>query len=184
MYVEYAKADCLSCLINTNRDMEHRPEPFRMQRNVHFCVTYSEYVDYILSAANSKGVTLLSDINVTTKLALINHPRLFNYFLLDMAFAIIKELYFAEFYKKKATVILPASTNNENVGLSTLLSTYDFYVSKAPEFAVKCASVGFDIPKSVSTQNWDLYRLAIVLYGLSQQDRVVEEVNLVCDVSL
>lgn len=184
MLEQYAKATNLSCLLNADKEMELIPEPFRMQRNVIFRVTYSEYINYVLSLAKNNRIKLLSNTGSLVDLALTGHPLLYNHFLEDMAFAIIKELYFAEFYRKRATVILPAAFNQHNINLSSLLGSYPYCVGVQNELLFKCAQLGFNLPKNISEVNLFLYKTAVILYSLSKNSNAVEEVNLVYDLAV
>jgi hypothetical protein len=98
-----------------------------------------------------------------------------------MAFAIIKELNFAECCSKRATIILPASFNQQNVLISTLIGAYPTCEGVRVEFLSRCAQLGFFLPKEVSKENLFLYKIAVVLYSLSKRETAVEEVNLVYD---
>ena len=184
MLEQYAKASNLSCLLNADKEMELIPEPFRMQRNVIFRVTYSEYINYVLSLAKNNRIKLLSNTGSILDLALTEHPMLYNHFLEDMAFAIVKELYFAEFYKKRATVILPASFNRQDVKLSTLIGAYPTCASAQKELLFRCAQIGYSLPSTITDFNLFLYKTAVVLYSLSKTENAVEEVNLVYDLAV
>lgn len=184
MLEQYAKANNLSCLLNAERDIERLPEPFRMQRNVIFRVTYSEYINFVLSLAKNQNIKLLSNTGNILDLVMCEHPKLYNHFLQDMAFAIVKELFFAEHYKRRATIILPASFNQQNVMLSTILGAYPTCSGVRVEFLSRCAEMGYPLPHNISDTNLFLYKTAVVLYSLSKNEKAVEEVNFVYDLAI
>lgn len=179
----YATADSLSCLINSQKDLECLPEPFRMQDNVTFRVTPSAYTEFVLSLTSESGVHLMQQLDVLQRLAAIGSPKLYNCFLMDIAFAMLKEISFAEKFKRYATVILPTSQNaNNNVYASTLLEKYS-YVETGVELELYnyMTLTGFGLPKVVSQRNIDLYKIAVVLYFLSKCKTAVKEVNILYD---
>lgn len=182
MIEQYASSSCLSCLVNSVKELEHLPEPFRMQHNVTFRVTLSTYTEFILSITPNTGVRLMTQLGTLQQLASVRSPRLYNYFLADISFAILKEISYAENYDRYATVILPTAQNAKNVAVSYLMDMYNS-VSYGVEdelrrFVLMC---GYTLPIKVSTRNTDLYRTAIVLYNLSKCTTAVKEVNLLYD---
>ena len=182
MFQQYPKASNLSCLLSANKNSELIPEPFRMQPKVIFKVTYSEYINYVLSLTSAMSVKLMTSTSVLSDMATVGHPKLYNYFLKDMAFAIIKELYYASICKKTASVILPASFNNNNVGLQRLLGVYANCSAAQAELMRKCEVVGYTLPKQLLGHNAQLFQIAVVLYSISMNDNAVEEMNLVYDI--
>lgn len=177
----YAKADNLSCLINTDSTIETIPEPFRMQSNVLFKVTYSEYVSFVLSLSLEDKVKLMTPTDVLLNMARTKQPKLYNCFLQDIAFAILKEIMFAEHYSSKATVIVPASYNNRNVVVSYMLKLSAQCLSSQTELMRNMYQLGYAYPKEVSAKNADLFRVAVVLYHMSLSSNPVEEINVVYD---
>jgi hypothetical protein len=128
------------------------------------------------------GIRLMTDINVLSDMASTNQPYLYNCFLKDIAFAIIKELSFAERYMKKASVILPASMKSNNlVHVTHLLSLFDKCQEAQRELIMCCKTLGYTLPKEVSGVNANSFKLAVVLYYLYKQPHPVEEMNLVYD---
>ena len=177
----YAKADNLSCLINTDSSIELLPEPFRMQSNVLFKVTYSEYVSFVLSLTLESRVKLMTPTDVLLNMARTKQPKLYNCFLTDMAFAMLKEIMFAEHYSERATVIVPASYNRSNVVVSDMLKLSDKCLSAQIDLVRKMYALGYAYPKEVSAKNADLFRVAVVLYSMALSDKPVEEINVVYD---
>lgn len=183
MLQQYAKAENLSCLLNMNRELETIPEPFRMQNNVIFKVTYSEYTDYVLSLKFESQVKLLTDSSVLINMAHTKQPKLYNHFLQDMAMAIMKEVYFAEMCRKGGTVLLPVSFNNRNVLVSNMLTMFNQCAASSSLLVSHFQSFGYMFPKVVSERNGHLFKLAVVLYHLSLSPKPVEEMNFVYDLA-
>lgn len=182
MVEQYASADCLSCLLNSYKQLEVLPEPFRMQDKVAFRVTPSAYTEFILTLGPSSSVRLMTQLGVLKRLASIGSPKLYNCFLADIAFAILKEISYAEVFNKYATVILPTSRTSKNVCTSYLSEVYSaLNVEVENELRERVRSFGFELPMVVSTNNIDLYKSAVVLYSLSKCDTAVSEVNVLYD---
>lgn len=182
MLQQYANADNLSCLLSANKDSEMIPEPFRMQPKVIFKVTYSEYINYVLSLTSAMSVKLMTATSVLSDMATTGQPKLYNCFLKDMAFAIIKELYYASACHKTASIILPASFNNNNVGLRQILEAYAYCGQAQTELVSRCRALGYILPANLTDQNANLFKLSVVLYNISMQPNAVEEMNLVYDI--
>ena len=182
MLEQYASAEYLSCLINSVKDLEHLPEPFRMQDDVTFRVTPSAYTEFVLTLTPSSGVRLMTQLDVLQQLASVGSPKLYNCFLADMAFAIVKEISYAEQFHKRATIILPTSQNANVVPVSHLSNVYTT-VKAEDENALRSYAIcsGFNLPYQVSDLNIDLYKTAVVLYSLSRCPTAVKEVNLLYD---
>ena len=182
MLEQYATAECLSCLVNSYKELEILPEPFRMQGNVAFRVTPSAYTEFILTLTPESGVRLMTQLDVLKRLASIGSPKLYNCFLADMAFAIVKEISYAELFNRHATLILPTSQNANNVQVSYLTEMYSLLNPEVEsELRTKVILFGFELPMVVSDNNIDLYKTAVVLYSLSKCNTAVSEVNLLYD---
>ena len=181
MIEQYVQANSLSCLLNEDSTVELIPEPFRMQGSVSFRVTYSEYSNYILSLPADTGIKLMSEFSYLQNLAATCNPKLYSCFLRDISFAICKEVWFAECYKKDASVILPASFSGNTIKVSDCLESYQYCKDVELELLGKVNCAGFVIPKISSMQNLRLIQVAVVLYSLSMASQVMDEVNLVYD---
>ena len=183
MIEQYVQANSLSCLLNEDCSAELIPEPFRCQGSISFRVTYSEYSNYILSLPSDSGIILMSDFSLLRNLASTGNPKLYACFLKDLAFAICKEIWFAEAYSKDASIILPASFNGNNVALSVYLKSYEACKAVEMELVDKVQSAGFRSLKTKRRQNKSLYQLAVILYYLSKITPGMKEVNLVYDLA-
>lgn len=182
MSEQYATASCLSCLLDSRKELEPYPEPFRLQEHVTFRVTLSAYTDYILSLPSNTGVKLLSRIDNLKALASLRSPRLYNYFLRDMAFALLKEISYAEEYKTHATVILPASDAGSVISTSDMLRNYRQDADQIRyQILGLLNSFGYNMPGYVSAINKDLFDLAAIIYKLSTAKSVVKEIHFLYD---
>lgn len=183
MIEQNVRANSLSCLLNADSSIEIIPEPFRMQGNVLFRVTYSEYSNYILSLQQDTDIILMSEVSYLRNLASTCNPKLYSCFLKDIAFAICKEISFAERYNKDATVILPSAYNHNTMLLSKCLASYEYCRHVEQELLNRLQTAGFGLTKVKRVQNTRLFQLAVILYSLSKVPNEVKEVNLVYDLS-
>lgn len=181
MIEQFVNADSMSCLFNEDCFAEKYPEPFRMQGTVSFRVVYREYVRYILSLPPNTAVVLMHDITQLKYLATMESPLLYLRFLGDMAFAIAKEVWYAERYKKEASVLLPSNPNLSAQKVSAVLQLFSSMNAYARSLVILLDSRGYNGLSPKITHNVNLYRLSVILYGLSQSKQAVGEVNLVYD---
>jgi hypothetical protein len=179
MIEQVVSAKSLSCMLNADKLAERLPEPFRLQSSVSFRITYSEYYNYMLSP----DADTITHLNVTCtylrSLAMSQNPKLYRYFLADCAFAICKELHFAEAYDMDATVILPASFSGTNVPMSTCLEFYDTANCVEDELFALVNNTGYYINSIKRAHNIKLWKLAVYLFYLSKVYSLGKEVNLV-----
>lgn len=182
MIEQFVKANCLSCLLNENSSVELIPEPFRMQGIVSFRVTYQEYAQYILSMTDRAGIILMADFEYLKELASSQNPKLYKCFLNDIAFAIIKEVWFAERYKKQASIIVPASLDSkQSCGVSDMLGYYKVCGDAEMLLCQRVTARGFDIKPPKIEQNKNLFKLAVVLFYLASISVNPREIDLVYD---
>ena len=177
----FVKADSLSCLFHRDIASEVLPEPFRMQRDVSFHVTYSEYFSYIISLPSDSPIILSAPLQLLKELALVGNPELLRYYYLDMAFAQAKEVFFAEFFGKDASCIVPTSFNDNNIQLSSMLLAYQHYSNYYTELMRNLKASGYTFTKNVNGYNANLLKIAVILIGWSRSNKVMDEVNLICD---
>lgn len=154
-----------------------------MQPQVVFNITYSEYQSYVLSLTAASRVKLMTQLQVLSDMATTGHPKLYNCFLQDVAFAIIKELFFATKFGKTASIILPASFSENTVNVSQMLGAYAYCAEAQLELMQRCRNLGYTLPEGLYGQNAILYKLAVVLYSMSMKPTAVKEFNLVYDVA-
>ena len=102
----------LSSLLDTRGCIEIIAEPYRLQKDVVLCVAYSEYVNYIRALPEDSSIRLLSGTRQTVQYCNNKDPKLYKSFLVDIAFAICKELLYSERVREDATVIVPVSDDS------------------------------------------------------------------------
>lgn len=179
MIEQCVSSKSLSCLLNANKAAERLPEPFRMQSSVSFRITYSEYYNYMLSPDADVIAHPYTTSSYLRSLAMTQNPKLYRYFLADVAFAICKELHFAELYDADATVILPASFSGTNVPLGTCLECYEIANCVEDELFALVNNTGYYINSIKRAHNIKLWKLAVYLFYLSKVYTLGKEVNLV-----
>jgi hypothetical protein len=154
-----------------------------MQKDVSFHVTYSEYINYIISLDAESHVKLSDDLGRLKELAIVSSKELISYYLQDMAFAMCKEIYYAELYSKEASKILPCSFTGQRVNASTLLNAYNHFAQYDTVLRNQLSTAGFMFTKNISSLNAQLFKVAVSLYGFAVSKGMGEEVNLVYDLA-
>lgn len=175
-------AESFTCLLDRNSQVEIVPEPFRLQSSVAFRLAYSEYANYIISLGSNNRVRLSADYKRLLDLADKKSPLLYKYYLQDVAFAIVKELCFAQAYNCDATIILPTS-DTDAVSISDMVKHYDIAKSIEDTFIREVQSFGFDCKIPKSEHNLLLYKLAVVLYYLAPHLKPQKAVSILYDVN-
>ena len=172
----YAKGLDLLCLMNLNPTLEPVPEPFRLQPSVALRVTFQAYIDFVnCLPTDEESIRLAGDLLATKDFARIQSPLLYNCFLRDMAFALAKELHFAEKYKGTCTLILPSSDTARTLSNKVLNANFLQHCSAQEQYLRNIAnSYGFEVPQYISPQNVAAYRIAVYLLYLSGKPGVSE----------
>lgn len=172
----------LSCLLHRDYACERVPEPFRMQKDVSFYVTYSAYVNYIIALPSDTLVKLSAPVSQLKELALTSNRQLISFFLQDIAFAILKEVFYAERYNSDASKILPFSYAGIEIKATDLLCAYAAHYSPYREvLGRQLLDAGFVFTREVTGLNAKLYSMAVSLYGYALSSKHYDEVNLVYD---
>lgn len=125
----------------------------------------------------------MTDLPTLRDLAATSNPKLYKFFLKDMAFAILKELSFAEPSRKKATIILPAAFNQNDLTVSKAIQSYENCGNAQNELVRICRMKGVLLPAKISEANADLFKLTVVLYFLATTPNAVTEINFVYDLA-
>ena len=99
------EADCLAALMVMDRELEPVPEPFRMQPDVELIVNFEEYLKFAQSLPSDSTLLYFPTERLRQSVAARNEEALVKSFYIDMAMAVCKELFFAEYNGKSATVI-------------------------------------------------------------------------------
>lgn len=98
-------ADSLAALVVLDRDLEPVPEPFRMQPDVEVIVNFDEYLKFVQSLPMDSAFLYFPMDKLHQSIEARNEQSLIKSFYIDVALAVCKELFFAEYYGKGATVI-------------------------------------------------------------------------------
>lgn len=181
MTEQYVTKSSLSCLFNEDSSVEIIPEPFRLQPEVIFHIAYSEYVAYIKALDVQAPIILSRDIGILKSLAQVNHESLYKAYLADMAFALCKELSFAEKFKRQCTLYLPSSEDGKESSLVGCLESYRYVHQLEGELLSKVTGAGFKLPRTINPINRYILELAVILYSASKLQVVLEEFNFVYD---
>lgn len=99
------EADSLAALMVLNRELEPIPEPFRMQPDVEVVVNFEEYLKFVQSLPSNAQLLYFPIDKLHQSIESHNEQSLIKSFYIDVALAVCKELFFAEYYGKGATVI-------------------------------------------------------------------------------
>lgn len=181
MIQQKVNADCLTTVLNQDWDKEHFPEPFRLQPNVSFLITYSEYTNYLLSLVKTSDIKLSRRLDLLIDLVTVNSPALYKFYLEDLAFAMAKEVWYAETFKGEGSIILPFSTH----GIEHKISNYIKFAGQCSKYGDVLRSrlqaanfIGF---KTENAHNSNLFKAATVLMYYAVEVPLVKEINLVYD---
>lgn len=171
----------LSSLLDTRGCIELIAEPYRLQKDVVLCVAYSEYVNYIRALPEDSSIRLLSGTKRTVHYCNTRDPKLYNSFLVDIAFAICKELLYSERVREDATVIVPMSD-------STAMSVSQFlrvatYTPHALERFDKLLQEHDHSQKIKMPRNKTLKQLALSIFSLSERAELHGELCLAYDLT-
>ena len=172
----------LSCMLSRNKeyDIVLAPEPFRLQSNVVFHVAYSEYINYVRSLSVDSQHILSAPVAVLQRLSDMNSDQLYLYYLQDMAFALAKEVWFAESNRCDGSIILPSSEGAE-LKASTLLGIRRYFNGHKEAFHKLVEHHGYSVARVRSSHNVNLLAVAECLYYLSGQESSGARINLEYD---
>lgn len=109
MVTHRVTAAALSVLFDTDINIERVPEPFRLQPGLVLSIPYSEYLSFVHSLSQDSLIDLYPSTQVVLEQLQAQSIKNYQGYLLNVAFAICKELHFATVYKMEPTVILPSS---------------------------------------------------------------------------
>lgn len=99
------EADCLAALMVLDRNLEPVPEPFRMQPDVELVVNFEEYLKFVQSLPGDCTFLYFPTDKLQKSIETRAEQSLLKAFYIDMALAVCKELFFAEYGGKGATII-------------------------------------------------------------------------------
>lgn len=170
----------MSCILLMCKDLEKLPEPFRMQDNVTFLVSYQKYCDYLLTLRPRVDDYLCRPIEDLQKLVRDSSPILFNRFLEDMSYAIMRELHFSQAFAGKPTMLLPKSNNAMTMTIDECNVNFQHAYKEEKWLLTTMARNEYPVSVQNLSQGKSLmmYRLAVSLYYLSTSEKAVVEFSL------
>lgn len=141
------EADCLAALMVLDRKLEPVPEPFRMQPGVMLVINFEEYLKFVASLPAGCDLLYFHTADLQKSVETRSDVSVLKSFYIDVALAVCKELFFAEYHGKGATSI-----------------RHDFYdCTDEKEIVVSQDTVlllqhilqdkGFTLPSVISVQN-------------------------------
>lgn len=181
MIQQKVSANSLSVMFNEDYSKEVLPEPFRLRPNVSFLITYSEYIKYLLSLQETNEVTLSGNVEYLMSLAKTNSELLYKFYLQDIAFAIAKEVWYAEIFHGDGSIILPFSYDGNIANASSYINYYPQCKQFEGVLNTKLREANFKGFKIRNQHNLELFKLATVLQSTSEQVPLVREISLVYD---
>lgn len=171
MLTQYVNSNSFASFIYLDRNLELMPEPYRCQGSkVTFILSIDEYVkylsDYNFLYENPESIKNLIKMYRPEENQLVSN-ELFSLFLKDVAYAILKEVYYAEWRDKECTNIVHYATENEmdedainllyeGVGHETRKELMQFMRSK-----------GYSINLPISEKNIKYWKYGVLAYYLS-----------------
>lgn len=180
-YNHEVTADSLTCLFD-RCEAEIVPEPFRLQSDTVFSVAYSEYINYVSDLDATANIQLSAPIIELKRLVTQATKQLYSQYLADLAFANIKEVYFAEEYNADGSLILPVSYESKPIAL-------DFFVQylcpsnieriMSDIAAISDGSIYVPCRLKRPHNKW-LATIACGLYEISTGKGLTSDLNLVC----
>jgi hypothetical protein len=170
-------SDALASLLLLEKELEPTPEPFRCQPNMQFAVDFEEYVTFCTNFLGRADLLYtpyqkLHQLTREYRLGSDGAKReLWSAFLKDMAFAVLKELYWAESFGKGASSIIHTVQD-----CTTMLSEQDInlYFAKVKEVILPRAvshftSKGYVYPPQISVKNVKHFKYAVTMFYLADQ---------------
>lgn len=174
-----AKADNLSSLLDTQAGIEIMLEPYRLQPTVVVGIAYSEFLAYVRSLTANSQIKLFSGNSRLINFAGNNNPQLYNCFLSNIAFAICKEIFYAELFYGDGTVIVPSTaTPTGEMPLAVFLQAFPATKVQKSELDTFLRDTNWYTPIK-RKNNLRLKELAYCLYAASlKQVQYKGELNL------
>lgn len=145
-------ADSLASIFVLDKELEPVPEPFRLQPDVLFVVSFEHYRKFVKNIPESRNILHYATSVLHQRMEEGNETALLKAFYTDMALAVCKELHYAEEYRAGASCIRHA--------FPTLLAEKRIHVTgEIPAILSMLAQKkGFPLPGTFRNQNqkhWD-----------------------------
>lgn len=109
MQMRQVSASSFSVLFDTNVQTERVPEPFRLQEGLVLGIPYSEYISYVHSLSQDSAIELYPSTRYVLNQMSAQSINNYRCYLMNVAYAICKELHFASIYSSQPTLIIPTS---------------------------------------------------------------------------
>jgi hypothetical protein len=166
----FVTSDVMATLFLTDKAMERKPEPIRMQPYVMLVVDFSEYLDFCRTYLHKKDYLATPTSTIKLHLEEDNENKLLQCFYKDMAIAVAKELHFAELYKKSATMFCHTFSEECLIREKEWIATNagEFGTVSEPFLRAFLNSKDFLLPQNFKNENMFMWNYARVLgwYGL------------------
>jgi hypothetical protein len=176
MQTKIVNYDALAVLLLLEKEFEPTPEVFRCQPEVKFVIPFHEYIHFVELCLGRMDflATPTQELHVFTREYRLGDKeeaskKLFSAFLKDMAFAVCKELYYAETSGKGATSIV----HSVNTGVRLSAADIDSYyangavASAMTSMLQRLSCKGYAMPRQISAQNSNLFKYAVVMNFLA-----------------
>ena len=173
-----ATAGCMSVLFDSRFGIECMPEPFRLQADLLIGVSFPEYCKFVNSLSIDSGVQLITGTQQTVNLRETNVDALYVTFLRNMAFAILKEIHFAECALTEATMLLPVSSSSQGLSFVTYLQRTATLPLFTSELRSLVEPTGYWHENLRMEKNNLLFLLANRLYAIARGSGAWGELNL------
>lgn len=159
---------CLAPLLVLDKEMEPIPDPFRMQKNVAFIVSFSEYVKFIDYSLGRVDYLATPTRLLKSYRAKHDNDSLYAAYLRDIAFSVAKELHYAETYKKEAAMIVHEKYGAEEIPYTDIERMFkDTHALTENRLRSYMSSHNFPLPISFRDCNQSYWQYANVLLFFS-----------------
>lgn len=170
---EYVKQNYLAPLLVCQKELEEKPLVFRGQPHVNFIVTFNEYLSFI---ENTQGIKdyLLSNSFGDTKQLLRKYRQcgsetylnaMYKAFVLDMASAVGKEVWFSDTSSVVGTWIthtIPSASSYSKITIDTIVKNIEPSADRILRSWLSAKGYACDNLK-ISDKNIHLWNYALVL---------------------
>lgn len=166
--------ESLAVLLLLEKDFEPTPEVFRCQPKVKLTIPFDEYLNFVeyelgvvdfLATPSKELQALVREYRLGNE---DSGKKLFSAFLKDMAFAVCKELYYAESLGKGATSIVHSVHAGTEMSEQDIETYFANVVNQVVPKLVKGLSCkDYAMPNQISAQNAIHFKYAVVMYYLS-----------------
>jgi len=171
----------MSCVLFMSKDLEPFPEPFRLQRDVTFLVCYHKYQSFLVSLRPEVDEYLCRPVRDLQRMLANKDARLFNYFLEDFSYALMREIHFSQTYGLAPSYILPTSLCDRKMSVDEIIANYAYVGAEEGELLKYMKEKGYAVsPRNLSLGKSQLmYKLAVSLFYLATGKETVVEFSAV-----